>query len=537
AGLARVCTGSGTSEGDATRVGMARALRFGVTQRRTTAPRTVFLAGAMLCGAACTDRGVQVGGETSGEQTGTTGSSTTERATNSDGHDRADSTGDDAPEGSSTGGETPATTGGDSDGSSGSTGAVVDDCWEVRATATLCGPAPSPCAIVLDEPIDDPQPYRWVNPPITIDADCAPQLHYLRHVDNSDPVGHLAYRTADGTWNAELTPFAYGRGLHYDRIAGRMLATVGEDAPRLWTRDGRWAEQAAVDDVDWYATAAGVDGEMFVATHGDSGDEDVLRLHTWDPEDPGALATTVIDQGDIRSAFDVGGGASPNVAWWAFGEGGVQLLRSDGAGAVEVIDTVDPDAGEHPAGFVAIADGGEHVLYRTDHATPPPATQSEIRYARRDSDGDWQVSTLLAEDPDGFACSDPFPTTPDQTCDYDYTDVRVLDIVTNEDGDVRLLFAHEHHIGHMVASNECPGPGAWPTPLTYWWCPEGSVTSRLFVGWPDDAGGVALQPLDTEHRLAGVTTVVDAEGGINIAARVTEDDLSLGMSIRYLRLR
>lgn len=492
--------------------------------------------GVLLPASACTNSDSQGAGQTDGEQTATADddSTTSVRGTNSTGPDGAD---DDTAGTGSTTNEAPTTSGAAE--SSGSSGATTEDCADERVSDALCGPALNPCSITVDELVDEAPPMLYA-PTITIDGACEPQVHYTTMGGDGDVQGYLARRAPDETWDSEPTPFSVGLQLEYDADSGQTLALGGAENPGLWTWDGRWIQPAAVapeQGLLWRATAAGGHGQMYLATRDSSSGEPLLQLHTWDPSAPSAFTTTVIHQGDSGSGFGVGGGIAPSVAWWDGGGDGWQLTLSAGVAPTEVIDSVDLTTSAYAGSQVAVARGGAHVLYTTNLVTAQQGQQSQIRYARREESGDWNVSTVIADDPAGVVCSNQTPGFSGDTCDYDYTQVRVLDIVASDGGDVRLLFAEDHFIGQSVAGDHCPGPAAFPVPLNYWWCPQGSVTSRLFVGWPDDAGGVAYQSVVEDRRIVALDVALDTQGGINIAAAVTQGDESLGSSLHYVRLR
>jgi len=202
----------------------------------------------------------------------------------------------------------------------------------------------------------------------------------------------------------------------------------------------------------------------------------------------------------------------------------------NGAGPAQVVE-----AGV-PGDATAVADGGEHLLYTTVDPTVPGGLH-EVRYALLEEAGQWDVSTVIADDPDGVNCGLTIPGAFGETCDYDYTRVRVHDIVTSDDGDVRMLFTEDHFVGQAVASNDCPGPEAFPIPLSFWWCPEGTTTTRLFVGWPGDEGGLAFESVSEAHRIRALDADLDPAGGIHIAAIVNDEDGNTGTSVRYLQLR
>ena len=491
-------------------------MRLALASKKTTGCRAALVLGVTLAAPGCTNRDVQVAGESGGEGDTPTGDGTTERDTNSDGQgtdessDGADSTSGPSGTTSSSGG----------DESSGSTGEPDDVCENGRSAAP-CGPAALPCSAVADEVIDETPRIEYWAPVVTASVDCDPQVHYTTLWDPME--GHLAARNDDGTWSSEPTPFAWGLQLERDEQGEASVAIGGEDSRELWTWDGRWSLQTTSPvDTPWHATAAGPEGRMYLATL----DEDSLELHTWDPEMPGAFTTALIDEGMIASGLGVGGGTTGTVAWWRGTADGWMLQRSDG-GPPEVVDAAFPGV------EIAVADGGEHVLYT---ASAGLGTPTELRYAQRLPSGEWSVSGLITDDPDGVTC-DQMPGGFGDTCDYDYTRVRAQDIVTSDDGDVRILFTEDHFVGQAVASTDCPGPGASPIPLPFWWCPEGTITTRLFVGWPDDAGGVAFESVSEEHRLRALDADLDAGGGINIAALVNDEDDNVGTSIRYMRLR
>lgn len=499
-------------------------MRLGSTGAETIGSRAVMVLAVTFAAHGCTDRGVQVVGQSDGEDGTTTADATTEQDTNSDGRGTDDDSGGaDSTTGPS---DTTATSGADDstgadDESSGSTGAPDDVCEDGRVEAP-CGPATQPCSVVADELIaETPRTEYWA-PAIAASVDCDPQVHYTTL--GAPMNGHLASRDDDGTWSSEPTPFAWIRQLERDPDGQSSVAIGGEDNPDLWAWDDGWVLQAAAPgDSPWWATGAGTNGAMYLAAR----DMDVLQLHTWVPEMPGTFTTMVLDEGPT-SSLGLGGGTTGTVAWWSGSADGWTLRSSDGSGPPQVIDTAFPGTA------IAVADGGEHLLYTASTGLGAP---TEVRYAERLPSGVWSIDILIADDPDGVTCGPTMPTSSGDTCDYDYTRVRVHDIVTSDDGDVRVLFTEDHFVGQAVASTDCPGPGASPIPLPFWWCPEGSITTRLFVGWPDGAGGVAFESVSEDHRVRSLDADLDAGGGINIAALVNDEDDNVGTSVRYMRLR
>ncbi len=503
--------------------------------------RAAVAASAVLSASACTNRDLEGGEQAEGGQTDTGASDDTSGPeTNTGGRDATAATTEDVDSGTTADGEPADSTRGDGE-SSGSTGPVVEDCRDARSRGPLCGPGPTPCAVVADEVIHATEPLCHFAPVLAINGDCEPRVHYTA-VEDAGAVGYLAGPTDDGGWDAEPTPLSRVERLHSDPDSGQLLAVDGDELG-VWTWDGRWALQALLAPEATSSArgaAAGVDGRLYLAVRNETDGVSGVNLHTWDPQDPAVFASELVSDGSSASAIGVGGGETASVAWWGTTDGTsqLQIVRADAPPTV--LDSTNPLTSMSPSfagDRTEVATGGDHVLFTTIHLSQEHGQQTHIRYAQRDPSGEWTVSTAYEPDPDGVSCPSHVPPAPGQLCDYDYTEVRALSIVTNDQGDVRVFFVEDHLVGQAVGGTHCRPPGASPVPLPAWWCPEGTVTSQLFVGWPDDDGNIVHQPLEVDHRITRMDVAVDAAGAMNLAALVTEPGAEPESSIRYLRLQ
>ena len=405
------------------------------------------------------------------------------------------------------------------------TGMMAEGCYDPMVypyAGSLCGPAGSPCSVIINEELDGPH-FRNDAPSVTLDSDCEPQVLYS--VAEGGFNGHFARRTGPDTWDDQLTPFDIATGgAVYDPTTGDTL-TVTDDGAfgiQVWRWDGGWTMEDVIDP--YHLNTHGVghrgDGTVHTALRTDGSD---LRHGLWD----GAFAFDDFGVQAQSASIAVGPGGTPHVAFWRSNAGWEMWWGT--TGQTELVAPGLTSALELSQRAVAVVDdGGDGVPHLTFATQTAPDGLHEVVHATRTGPGTWEVTPVASEDPAMNTQCNSMPFGPGEQCMYDYVRVRPLDIVASDGGDVRVLFARDHFEG-TLQSNCMPGPGGgfctWQPFIT-------NDTSDLHIAWPDPTGGFAETVLVSDTWVRSMTAQVDIDGQVHIAAYVGQGNTSL----RYFRV-
>ncbi|MEM7154527.1 MAG: hypothetical protein AAF799_16895 [Myxococcota bacterium] len=465
-------------------------------------------------------------GADSGTGTGTgTGSSgdAVDDTTTGGTTDAATDTGTDS--GTDTGTETGEESSSSEEGST-DTGMMAEGCYDPAGypyAGGLCGPLGSPCSILIDEQLDG-EHFRNDAPSVTLDDDCEPQVLYS--VAEGGFVGHFAQRTGPDTWDDQLTPFEIATGgAVFDPTTGDTLTVTDDGAFGIeaWRWDGAWTMEDAVSPyhLNTHGVGQPADGTVHVALRTDGSD---LRHGHLD----GTFTFQDIDMQAQSASIAVGPGGAPHLAywrsnagwdmWWALAGQAPELVVPAASSVLELsqraVATVD-----------AGGDGTPHLTFATRTA---PDGLHEVVHATRTAPGVWDVTPVASEDPTMNTLCNTIPVMAGQQCMYDYVRVRPLDIVASDGGDVRVLYARDHHQGTLQAV--CmPGPGGG---FCSWNSFIDNDTSDLHIAWPEAGGGFANAVLVSDTWVRSMTAQIDIDGQLHIAAYVGRGNTA----VRYFRI-
>lgn len=390
-----------------------------------------------------------------------------------------------------------------------------------RASASLCGPADRPCAVLADSTLSG-------SGVIAVDRDDQP--HALLGADN----GAISYArpSADGTWRGEPTGFR-GAPVWLD-VTDAPLALVNSvtsaSHAELWRRDDdAWRFVDSAPDVSAQSGSVQRDGGGCLHA----------LISTVDPP-TGSSALAYAVHTDFWSylgyvnrpgttfvgGLGLDGLGDPAIAYWEPVEADRRnrtLVWRHPAGPREPIADVQStlfiDESVRMA-FSGDGAGQPHIV--ATRAFPGLADQSgvELIYATRvaprttsapavEPAPAWSVQVAAQGSADEF---NPWrceaPPGPGTVCAFSYDSVRALGLVASRTGDVRLFYVRQHISGRITG--DCSsGPCTRHD--------ESSTDGTLYVVWPEN--GALAQAVVREHfpYFSG-TAVVDERGRVHLLA-------------------
>jgi hypothetical protein len=292
----------------------------------------------------------------------------------------------------------------------------------------------------------------------------------------------------------------YGQGLAVDSSGALHAALWGELKSSVDTYAGSWVTQAfsPLNGAPMSVITVSTTSVAHVAYWGESPDSGVNGedLYWWTPP----RAPEVVSAGT----------SSPN-------EENIGLVTS-------APDATNPDGKPHVVFEATLAGGDMAVVYAT--RTGPSA---------------WTSTSIVEDTPSTSQnnCDPLTPTSPTDTCSYDYTTHQPVGIAASQGGDVRIFFATRHFAGTVGA--ECGSPGN-PVACSSWNPPSaGSETDTVSVAWLTTAGTVQTTPIATTHQPSVATLAIDATGVMHLAlydavTSSTGNVSTTDFSTRYLRI-